>query len=455
MEAIMNFNLADFLDLQSNDEFFFPKNFLPLDTIDIKKYYQLEQEHERNGMRISDTFKELRIRTDNQYYKKVYAAQSSALNFSESSFPSYRFLMSEVLIEDWLATIDFHKKYSRDHALHQPLTSYIVFRLLGGGNSKKSLLINGKRLLDICVEKVLESNETKYLRDYLQNLGANEVLFDKDSLISKAVWKDLFFETAMVSAIFHDIGYPWQYINRLSASIKACDFNLKQFSSNTNYIRETFKNRLVMYPFYGYKSPIYNTPCDWNDKLLSLLSDSLSKTHGFPGALGYLYLNDIIRKYPSNQNLSLNNFCIEWAALGIMMHDMKGIYWGKNNSKPENDCLRLSFDNDPLSCIVALADVIEEFERPMANFTNKESDCSIKYEISCLSTSLSEKGGTLNICYKYNDERERIKNIEFKAKDEKDYFDPQYGYMDLSSIGIKKVHLLCINDKNANLPLPT
>lgn len=449
MESIMEFSIDNYKELQANNEFFFPKNFLPYNVIDKYKYKTLAKEHSDKGLKISETFEGLRLRTGKEYFQKVYPAQSLALNFSESSFPAYRFLMPDVLTDDWLAIVDFHKKNSRDHALHQPLTSYIVFRLLGGGVSNKSLQINGKYLLDLCIEQVLNSPNTKYIRDYLLNLDSESHLLDNSNL-SKEVWKSLFYETAMVAAIFHDIGYPWQYINRLNNSLKASDFNLKHLSSNAKYVRDTFKNRLILYPFHNYKLPSYNTPCDWEEKLLNLLSDSLSKTHGFPGALGFLYLNDLVRKYPFSTNLSVQQLCIEWAALGIMMHDMAGIYWGKGkDNQPENDFLRLVFDKDPLSCIIAFADVLQDFERPMVKFDinvdgNNGKGSMFNYDFSCQSTLVSVINDTIEVRYNFKNEEYRIINSYYKKMgDEKNYFDPQSGYLDLSAIGIKRVKLIC------------
>jgi len=445
MGNVMEFSLTDYKTMQSNNELFFPKNYLPFAVIDKKKYRILENEHTNSkGLTIEDTFKELQKRTGKEYFRKIYPAQSAALNFSESSFPPYRFLMPDVLTDDWLAIVDFHKNFSRDHALHQPLTAYIVFKLLGGGISGKSFSINGEPLLDLCVKQILDSPKAVYIKEYLRKLDPDSQLLDSNNPLLKELWKSLFYETAMVSAIFHDIGYPWQYINRLNNSIKSSDFNLKHLPSSAQYIKDVFKNRLIMYPFHGYKSPIHNSPYGWEDKLHKLISNSLSTTHGFPGALGFLYLNDIVRKYPCSQNSSLQYFCIEWAALGIMMHDMKGIYWGKPmEDHPKNDFLRLSFDTDPLSCIIALADVMQDFQRPMVKFNTNESGSEFKYEFSCDSTSIEIVGSDLEITYQFATETYRVTNIKFKKDEEKEYFDTHHGYINLSSIGINKIKLVC------------
>ena len=444
MGVVMKFSLDDYKALQLRNEFFFPKSFLPFNVIDKKKYQTLEKEHGDNGLKISETFNELRLRTGRDYFHKVYPAQSSALNFSESSFPAYRFLMPDVLADDWLAIVDFHRKFSRDHALHQPLTSYIVYRLLGGGVSDKSFKINDNNLLDLCVNQLFTSKHTKYIKEYLINLDSeSDLLIETD--LSKEIWKNLFYETAMVAAVFHDIGYPWQYINRLSKSIKSSDFSIKHLSSNAKHIKDMFKNRLIMYPFHGYKMPSNNAPCNWEEELLSIVSDSLSKTHGFPGALGFLYLNDIVRQYPCPKKLAVQQLCVEWAALGIMMHDMKDIYWGsEKNTRPKNDFLRLSFEKDPLSSVVALADVLQDFERPIVKFDIGKEGSIFNYDFSCQSTLLSVIGDKIEIRYRFKNEENRIVNAHFKKTgNEKEYFDSKYGYLDFSAIGIKNVELIC------------
>jgi len=52
------------------------------------------------------------------------------------------------------------------------------------------------------------------------------------------------------------------------------------------------------------------------------------------------------------------------------------IYYGKASSAkwPKNPHLRLRFDADPLSCIVTLPDVLQDFERPCVEFAADNSD---------------------------------------------------------------------------------
>jgi|GEM_PF-1001911 len=446
----MDFNLNHYTNLISSNSFIYPKNFLPFIDIDRGKYDTLKAEHEKNKFTVADTFKGLQIRVGDTHFRKVYQAQSSALNFSETSFPPYRFLMPEVLTDDWLAIVDIHKKHCRDHALHQPLTSYVVFCLLGGGNSKESFRIGDKYLLDICVDKVFDlfyNDDVDYLKEYIQNIKIDKVLLDRDNHLSRFIWKVLFYETAMNAAIFHDIGYPWQYINRLNKSLNHSDFNPDLQPTNTKNILDNFSHRLLMSAFNGYKKVKNDMPSDWNKNMSRLITKSLTSTHGFPGALGYLYLNDKIRKYPTTKSISpLHQLCVEWAALGIMMHDMGGIYWGNsNNIKPDNEQLQLSFEKDPLSCIIALADVIEDFERPLVHFQKCNSNICSSYTSPCIGAKLIHTTNKLEIKYLFISQNEVIKNKLIKEKgDQKTYFDSRYGYLDLSSIGINTVELKCM-----------
>ena len=442
----MRFSLKDFNALNSQIPGIFPKNFFPFIPLDKKKYNELERQHNESGINIVDAFHKLQKRTGEKYFNKVYPAQTSALNFSERSFPAYRFLLPEVLTDDWLGIVDPHNKHHRDHALHQPLTAYIVFKLLGGGISKKSLKINGRYLLDLCIDQIFRSKKTNYIKDYLIDLGVNtkgnnNVDLLSENNFSREFWKSLFFETALVSAIFYDIGYPWQYISKLNKSLRSSNFTPNGISADADFVYKKFMNRLILYPFNGYKHLTNNSPSNWNEKLLDLISASISKTHGFPGALGFLYLNDITREFPTSKDSPFSQFCVEWAALGIMMHDLMKIYNGDKITKPENAQMRLEFDKDPLSCIITLADVLEEFERPKVDFKVQYEGSRFIYKHACLESEIKYDEGKLYIVYKYNDMNGVANKLPYIVNDEYDYFDSEFGYLDFSSIGINQVRL--------------
>ncbi|MCF7919217.1 MAG: hypothetical protein K9N06_04835 [Candidatus Cloacimonetes bacterium] len=441
---MMDFNYNDFLRFSTNSADL-PQNFFRYLRWDRRKYNVLEEKHKKTGISIETAFSELRKRTGVEYNDKVYPAQTNTQSYSERIFPSYRFILPEVLIDDWLSIVDFHKDFSRDHAVHQPLTAYIVYKLLGGGNYGESFDINGTSLLEHCVDQILKSPKMEYFRNYVNNMNndfpSERDLFDNDNVLNRELWKMLFFETAYVAALFHDIGYPWQYINRLKHCLSSADFSPTNTISNSKSVYEMYKNRLIFYPFNGYRALSNDVPCNWQEEQNNMISTSIAKTHGFSGALGYLYLNDIIREYPALENLSLSQLCVEWAALGILMHDMKSVYLGNKEYQPEYNQLRLEFDQDPLSCIITLSDLIEEFERPNLVNTPHRYSSNFRYECQCASTEITLNVNTLNIAYNYNNTNALANKLRFINKDQEEYFNRMFGYINLSCIGIERVIL--------------
>jgi hypothetical protein len=440
----MLFSFSDYKKLQRSGIYKFPICFFPDLEIDRKKYYTLEKIHEEKENDIKKAFRELKNRVGTKYYKKVYPIQTWTLDNSSQSFPPYRFILPEVITFDWLAIVDWHKNFSRDHALHQPLTAYIVYKLLGGGNSESALPIGNSNLLDLCIDNILNWKKTNYLKNYLINLGVNEYSDEellKDTPKSRLFWKTLFYETAFITATFHDLGYPWQYRNMLSNKIDHADYNNFDSDSTTKHIHDLFANRLIYYPFNGYKQLDCGTPCSWKKELFQLINKAHTKTHGLPGALGFLFLNDKLRKFPEKSKKPFHQFCVDWAALGIMMHDLGKIYWN-GKDKPENEHMRLQFDVDPLSCIIALADVIEEFNRPSVKFSNRTNDGVVcEYDEPCSGTELKITDDELEIIYKYTNPKSRAKKLLHIKGEENEYFNEKYGYVDLSAIGIKKISL--------------
>lgn len=441
----MDFSYADYITFNEQNGYNLPNNFFQAIPMDRHKYTEMQELHHNTGIFITDTFPALRKRISREYFNKVYPTQSSVLNYSERTFPAYRFLLPDVLADDWLSIVDWHKIKCRDHALHQPLTAYITYKLLGGGNSNNSFPINRSNLLDFCISKILNWDKTEYIREYLVNLGVdpNNELLHPDNPYTKQFWKSLFFETAMVSAIFHDIGYPWQFINRLNNSLGASDFSVGNSLGNADDIYHRFRNRLIFYPFNGYKSLNYSSPNQWDRKMIELISKSLSNTHGFPGALGYLFLNDKVREYPTKIDLPFHHFCVEWAALGIMMHDMSKLYHGnQNDTSPENIQMRLEFDKDPLSCLVTLADILQEFERPSVEFIPSLYYSKFKYTHSCYLSEITLTNGILMIEYKYSSREAAAVKRSFLQRENRDFFDTNYGYIDFTSIGINEIKMI-------------
>lgn len=423
----------------------YPNRFGAYSAVSAEKFSSLLKDYDEDGLLVDRALKQLRKRTTQDYYRKVYRAQTCALTYSKQVFPAYKFIMPEALADDWLSTVDWHKKFpTRDHSLHQTLTAYIVAKLLGNGNPYYSFrLPNGEWLLDFCAKQMLEKGKMKYWKAYALSIGAD---YGQMTDAMQEQWaKDVFFETAVVSALFHDMGYPWQYINRLAKHISVAEYeDSMNMIDNAKLTKDAIKNRLLIYPFYGYSEiNMKHASPSYEKTIVQIIEQGLRESHGLPGALGFMCLNDQIRSYSQIKKFSEASYhlILDWAAVGIMMHDMADLYWGdKKKMKPENPMLRLSFDVDPLSSIISMADILEEFHRPFASFTSDGKDnVGISYSFPCKGSQMYVIGEVLHIVYYYEKPEDAVSCKPRRLLEVYDYFNPRNGFVDLKPLGIKDV----------------
>lgn len=448
---VMEFSFEDYQKLGIN----YVYTHSLYETWDKEQFRELEKNQTKQSEVVSKTFKELGKRTTTKYYRKVFTAQTEALTFSKKWFPSYKFILPDTLTDDWLSTMDWHKKYqTRDHSLHQTLTTYIVGKMLGNGDPSKGLMLtNGESLLSRCAKLMVGHEKMNYLRSYLAGIDTNYANHQGEYDYEWAVVT--FYETAMIAAQFHDMGYPWQFLNTLAKMLKNASYGkISEMLINVEEAYREVKDRLLFYPFYGYDETAVKNKEEESTKTAKVLfQEGLNNTHGTPGALGFMCLNEKIRKYSQTpqKEEATSRLILDWAAVGIMMHDMPGIYWGRDNGtkKPLNPILRVDFEKDPLSCLISLADILEEFERPQAVFEKNEKKVNtdeervkVDYDFTCKSSQIKIEEGTLTITYYYKskDDPDDWEGLKKRRNNEVwQYLNPQSGYLDLSSWGITNV----------------
>jgi hypothetical protein len=447
----ISFSLSDYQKGLASGRYEPPSVLCPYYQVDPVLYVRHGTTKLRRG-KLRQAVDELRKRTGRTYFGKTFPLQSRTLDYSARSFPAYRFILPEVMTEDWLAIVDWGK-FQRDHVLHQPLCGYIILKLLDGdGTCRPFLLPNGMTLLDACVERILRWRDTAYIREFLIKCGMdrNDPILDPHSPISRPIWRIVFKEVAYVAAIFHDLGYPWQYTQRLQSNLDGMNASALHQPRNASQIVGLFKHRLLFHALQGYRAPDAACPSIWHEKITDLAKRTMTETHGFPGALGFLHLNDCLRRYPDPMQSPLHLLCVEWAAVGIMMHDMVKIYWGESGSgadAPANPFLRLSFDRDPISALVTLTDVIQDFERPAVGYdtvgTPPDERVTLKYDKACSLTEVTlDTGGVLTLCYEMTTDEMRATKQKSLPRERHDYFDAHYGYLDMNSLGIRNVRMV-------------
>lgn len=427
----MTFSIDDF----KAEAFLQPPTFAANRYIDDERYRLLEKAFE-GGLTHEEALDRVEERTSEAYSRRIKIAQTAAVAYAKFVFPAYKFLLPDIVMDDWLSVIDPHRPGKRDHSLHQPLTAYIVAKMLGYGDAEKGLVIKGRPLLTLCAETFLNSARMAYIKDYLCSL-ANKDIPVKGSL--RKVWAEtVFYETAVMSALFHDIGYPWQYLKTVSNSLAAVGTDLKD-DDFAKRIFEKIKGKPMIFPFYSYLQTALSHPeMSYQSKVYEMIDEAYQHTHGFPGALAFSYLSDFVRRFPVDMDFAeaTCRFMQDWAALGIMMHDMSRLYRGKGNT-PSRPQYHLSMHVDPLSCLISLSDILEEFGRPAANFMATSDNTSIFYDYPCLCTEIDVKGDQLLINYVYGTKGDMVEYESIRKSEVDSYFNNKYCFIDMTSIGIE------------------
>lgn len=426
-------------------------NFFQSPIVNNRSLYEsLLVNYRKSELQVDYVHTILKERTTSNYYDKMSEATRMADIYSEKVFPLYKYILPDAMIDDWLSTVDPHNiKYpARDHSLHQTLTAYVVGKMLGYGDATTGFMIGKKSLLQHCAELLHDGQKTQYIRDYVKEIDKR---FDTQSEDYDMDWAvKVVYETAIIAALFHDMGYPWQFVNKLSLKIKDATFaEVNGIFLDADEAEKAMQGTLLMYPFYGYDVKKMNASSEADKKVAAeLIKRGLMGSHGMPGALSFMNLNKRVEELNEDDRVDNATFrlILDWAALAIMMHDMPKCYWGngKKTKKPENPILRLDFEKDPISCIISIADILEEFNRPWSEFKHIDKDekkgidehVRVNYDFACGSSELEINGKDLIIRYYYGSEDERGKN-ETKRKDEvAEYLDEKVGYIDLSSWGV-------------------
>lgn len=399
-----------------------------------------------NGSNVN--YSEIRKRLD----EKTYCQFRSSITFCrchEVYFPAYRFLINECINDEWLSMVDWHKAFHRDHLIHQPLTAYVVQELLTGNVFKEILGMGDtdETLLDRIAKITAEDGDTLYLREYYQAMCGNTDLFLRNQC-SRMRLKWLIMDTFLLAALFHDLGYPFRFLGTLREKLDLQRKHQNYWYLGVNEIGKVFNQRLVLFPLRGYQKPDITTPDSWGQRVCKLIEQSMAKTHGLPGALSFLYMTDILRSFHDLSDYPARRFRIEWAAMAILMHDMAGIYAEidkDNHITQKHDYLRLSLNRDPLSFVLTLADLIQDFARPSASFSNtSKHSVSVAFPKRCAGVTLEWDSGTrtLGIYYKYRNSSDYARNRnEFVPRNQILFFDPQVGYLDYQDASILNVKL--------------
>lgn len=426
----MSFTYDDFIANYIHSEAMRPINlYKPVEILDYVSFSEALADYGIDE-RIRKTHKELGKRMGEEYYSKFERVQTRATEIGSLVFPAYKMLFLDITCEDWLSLVDFHKGFNRDHSIHQPLTAYIVCKLLGGGKSQDAFKIGGQSILDKAVDVIMNGAETRYLIERLRSFDPNSVLLQLDD---PTLWRKVFYQTAIITAMYHDMGYPWQFMEGMHKTLDdegVINGKLRKGHPIIEEYIDHHNDELMFRPFYDYGRG-GKTIADINRPMFE---DALHKSHGLPGAIAFDVYNKKYRSDVNTEKSGLIKFCQEWSCLAILMHDMEKAY-----AKGQGPCPQLDFNVDPLSYIIALADTLEDFNRPSAKIDPTGSGCKIDYTFPSLNVELEEDQGRAIIRYSVV-AANKEKQEKFKTEDQSKLFD-QPGYFNLLSIGLNQMEI--------------
>jgi len=117
----MTFSYDDFLQVFTGKTYIYRQVFTPNRVIDPLVMSKMAESCKKLGA--IEAFRALKSRLSDDYFYRLYPAQCASMSYARSAFPPYRFILPDVLADDWLAMVDYHKDYCRDHSIHQPLTA--------------------------------------------------------------------------------------------------------------------------------------------------------------------------------------------------------------------------------------------------------------------------------------------------------------------------------------------
>ena len=302
-------------------------------------------------------------------------------------------------------------KFYRDHFIHQIRNCYMIMRLLDGFGKKQAVTLMKK------IKSVLKGRGTeisKYAYSYIQkykehifrtveavlNRGASNGIFEgykiekkrKEKLVRTLnenaedfAWEYLIRGSLIIASLFHDIGYPVQYI-------KSCLSTLNDFIPS-----------ILPQDNFGF------------DRLNDLLGSSLlftivekseledyykTSNHGAMSAFVLL-----MHFYETGTIHALNPIkraMVEFAALIIFDHTFDYYKDGKTKAKP-------SFAKNPLSYTLRFVDDLQEWDRV---YFEIRPNSDLRYCEKC-KMPIGRKWDNNTEKKLYSDYNSRIRNLPF------------------------------------------
>ncbi|MDG4596509.1 MAG: hypothetical protein P9F75_12615 [Candidatus Contendobacter sp.] len=416
--------------------------------------------------RVSASLKQIRKRLPANAFGDVLCSLDWLLRYGARLFPGFASVCGEFVNEDWLALVDYHKAFHRDHIVHQGQVAVVVQTLLDNLKfdcdrhplaqayrdawwtplPEQGRYVTLRELAAYCL--ALGEDDGSYLMDYARELGVRSQWLEPQTPGCFWFWREVIYNAAVTAALYHDIGYPVQFLRGITRKVNRSRFTDLIQGGEVKQVYELFDDPLCLMPFRGYRSNrriglSHAATPDVN----RAIGRALRESHGLPGGLTFLYLNHEVMDVRSEWRNATGRLTIELAALAIVMHDMQRIYLGEEVERewtgqpltPRRPHMRVAFRRDPVSFVLGMADQIQSYGRFHAHFSSESDKVSLTLDQQVARCRLEYDVGErqLGIVYLYNKEHWGAclrQQAEWGPNEQADAFDPRLGFLDYAGL---------------------
>jgi len=324
-------------------------------------------------------------------YNKIRSSINALYQFSTELFPAFRCLVPVFLSDEWLALLNLRDDFYREHIVHQTQTAVVVQKLLEKlsfpadhdfvkalctAQELRELGLDDKiTLLDICaLIMIYEKKKPAFIRNYATIIGLHN-FFAKENF---HLIKELIHVSAITAACYHDIGYAFRFAKSIMDPLA----NYSGFGATKCFQAEQLMadmpHALFMHWFTGiYDLDNSSAASLERDRIKETIQIACDSTHGLHSAYSFIYLNNYLndKTVPKNPWAEL---ALQWAGSAILMHDLMKVrnkICRQSWYPPDREYLSVSLCTDPVSFTVALADVLQCYDR-----YNAFVDAGLKHE---------------------------------------------------------------------------
>ena len=423
------------------------------------------------------SLQQLEKRLPREVYWRIQRSLGFLLRYGYHLFPGFACIYGELVNDEWLAMVDYHKDFHRDHIIHQTQEALVVKRLFEEvqlsctthplarqcrqagwtqiGPSRRTVSLRELAAFVLATGDM----RTRYVYEYAAALGVPVALLEPETEACYRFWYQVVYDAAITAALYHDIGYPLQFLSNVASDINRGRFTDLLQGIDLGRVNAAFDDPLCLMPFRGHRSArqvgLSNAIREDIDKAIVT---ALRGSHGLPGALTFLKLNHEVMDIRDGRRHAIGRLTLELAALAIAMHDAQGVYLGRKRSDerlrwtgrpmtPDRPRMRVAFRKDPVSYVMALADQVQGYGRFNAVFGRAHPaiagapDRTVTFDIDvCIAAcrvAYRDDGSWLTIASLFDSGHIQDcarQHVRFDPDTRADFFDPQVGYLDSSGL---------------------